>query len=283
MIRRTFLAGAPCLAAFPALCRAAAEPFEAYEQASGGRIGVYARNLATGRAMAWRADARFVMCSTFKASLAGLVLARADAGRDDLQALVPYGAGDLQPYAPVARAHLARGELSVEALCAGAVELSDNTCANLLLKRVGGPGAVTRFWRSMGDPVSRLDHDEPLLNRTPPGAPQDTTTPAAMAGALRELAFGNTLVPASRERLIGWMLNCRTGADRLRAGLPASWKIADKTGNNGFDAAGDIAIAWPNAASPIVICVYTRGGSPTPEQLTRAFAEIGRAVGERLS
>jgi beta-lactamase class A len=172
--------------------------------------------------------------------------------------------------------------MSVSDMCKAIVELSDNTCANLLLARAGGPAAMTAFWRSTGDAVSRLDHNEPELNRSRPGDPNDTTTPAAMAGNLRRFLLGDALSPASRERLTEWMVGCKTGAKRLRAGLPADWKVGDKTGNNGKDAAGDIAIAWPNGSGPVLICAYTQGGSPTAHQFESVFAEIGRMVGRRL-
>jgi beta-lactamase class A len=280
--RRTLLAAAPGLAAWPLSAEQAPRLFSAYERETGGRIGVYAKNLKTGRALAWRSDERFVMCSTFKASLAALVLKHVDAGRDSLDALIPYGAADLLEYAPVARKSLARGALSVCEMCAAAVEYSDNTCANLLLARVGGPAALTSFWRAIGDRVTRLDHNEPMLNRSPPGDPHDTTTPAAMAGNLRRLVLGDALAPTSRERLTGWMLACKTGDDRLRAGLPKTWKISDKTGNNGKDAAGDIAVVWTRLGEPVLICVYTQGGSPSPDRLTAVFGDIGRSVAQRL-
>ena len=136
--------------------------------------------------------------------------------------------------------------MSVSEMCKAIVELSDNTCANLLLARSGGPAALTAFWRATGDTVSRLDHNEPELNRSPPGDPHDTTTPAAMAGNLRRFVLGDVLSPGSREHLTEWMVGCKTGNNRLRGGLPKDWKIGDKTGNNGKDASGDIAIAWPN-------------------------------------
>jgi beta-lactamase class A len=278
--RRTLLAAAPALAAWPAL--ASAPPpaaLAAYERQSGGRIGVYAENLATGAKLAWRADQRFVMCSTFKASLAALVLQRVDRGRDRLDRMISYGAADLQEYAPVARQNLAKGALSIGDMCEAAVELSDNTCANLLLAHVGGPAALTAFWRATGDAVSRLDHNEPMLNRSPPGDPHDTTTPAAMAGNLRRLLLGQVLSPASRERLTGWMVNCKTGDNRLRAGLPRGWRVADKTGNNGKDAAGDLAVAWRGEGPPVLVCAYTQGGAPTPAQLDAVFAEVGRMAG----
>jgi beta-lactamase class A len=281
--RRTLLAAVPALAAWPALAEEAPAALAAYERDTGGRIGVYAENLATGAKLAWRADERFVMCSTFKASLAAMVLARVDHGQDRLDALIAYGPADIPDwYAPMAKQNLARGAMSVAEMCAAAVEYSDNTCANLLLARVGGPAALTGFWRATGDAVTRLDHNEPVLNRSPPGDPHDTTTPAAMAGNLRRFLLGKVLAPASRERLTGWMVDCRTGDDRLRGGLPKTWKIADKTGNNGNDAAGDIAVAWPRPDAPVLIGVYIQGGAPTPAQMTAVFAAVGRMVGERL-
>jgi beta-lactamase class A len=280
--RRTLLAAAPCVAIWPALGQERSDIFTAYERETGGRIGVYAENLSTGAKIGWRAEERFVMCSTFKASLAAFVLARIDHGEDRLEDIIGYGTDDLLPYAPVARQNLARGAMSVEEMCKGAVELSDNTCANLLLARVGGPAALTTFWRSTGDAVTRLDHNEPELNRSPPGNPNDTTMPAAMAGNLRSFLLGEVLSQGSRQRLSRWMIDCKTGDNRLRGGLPKDRRVGDNTGNNAKDAAGDIAIVWPASGGPILVCAYTQGGSPTALQLESVFAEIGRMVGQRL-
>lgn len=281
--RRAVFAAIPALITWPVVAREAPDALAAYERATGGRIGLYAENLTTGRKISWRANERFVMCSTFKASLAAMVLARVDHGQDRLDQMIPYGPKDVPDWvAPVARANLAKGVMSVADMCAAAVEYSDNTCANLLLARVGGPSALTAFWRSIGDTVTRLDHNEPLLNRSPPGDPHDTTTPAATAGNLRRFLLGKVLSPGSRARLTGWMVDCRTGDDRLRGGIPRTWRIADKTGNNGRDAAGDIAVVWPTPNAPMVICAYTQGGSPTAARLAKAFADIGRMVGRQL-
>ncbi|HWZ62850.1 MAG TPA: class A beta-lactamase [Steroidobacteraceae bacterium] len=283
MKRRDFLWSSLGFAAAPSL--AADTPITAisdYERDSGGHIGLYAENIKTGAKLSWRADERFVMCSTFKASLAACVLLRVDRGQDDLEQLIHYSAADMQEsYAPVAQQNLARGSLSVKEMCRAAVEQSDNVCANLLLARIGGPPALTAFWRSTGDQETRLDDSEPLLNRTPPGRLENTTTPAAMANTLRRLVLGQILSQASRTLFTEWLVGCQTGANRLRAGLPGSWVIGDKTGNNGKDAAGDIAVAWPRPDVPIVMCVYTRGGSPSPQQLDSAFAGIGRFVGTK--
>jgi beta-lactamase class A len=281
--RRTFLLTASAFAATPAFAKDAPPALLAYERASGGRIGLYAKNLASGAELRWRDTERLVMCSTFKASLAACVLDRVDQGKDRLDAMITYGEKDLLGYAPLAKENLAKGAMSVGDMAKGIVELSDNTFANLLLARIGGPKALTAFWRVHGDVTSRLDRKEPELNFTPLGKLEDTTTPRAMALSLEHLAIGDGLQPKSRDQLVEWMVNCKTGANRLRAGLPASWKIGDKTGNNGKDAAGDIAVAWPAQDRPVVIAAYTRGGKPTPEQLATVFKAIGELVGERLA
>ncbi|HEY1875927.1 MAG TPA: class A beta-lactamase [Rhizomicrobium sp.] len=272
----TFLAGSAQTKDLPVLAD--------YEQKTSGRIGVYAENLKTGTKFAWRASERFVMCSTFKASLAACTLARVDRGEENLDRMISYGPEDLQDfYAPVAKQNLARARMSVAEMCEAAVELSDNACANLLLASVGGPDRLTSFWRSIGDMTSRLDHNEPVLNRSKPGDPQDTTTPIAMAGNLRRFLLGDVLSAQSCARLLSWMIACKTGANRLRGGLPADWKIADKTGNNGVDAAGDIAMVWPAPDVPLAICVYTQGGAPSSAQLESVFGGLGRAVAEMLA
>lgn len=279
---RSALAALGWLAVDRAFAQTLYAPIETYERRTGGKVGLHAENLATGSRLVWRADERFVMCSTFKVSLVACVLSRVDRREDRLEAMIPFGRADLLDYAPVARQNLASGAMSVADMCKAAVELSDNACTNLLLARVGGPQALTSFWRSIGDSLTRLDHIEPELNRSPPGNPQDTTTPTAMAGDLRRLLLEEVLSAPSRTRLVEWMVNCQTGARRLRAGLPADWKIGDKTGNNGRDAAGDIAVAWPNPGTPILMAAYTQGGTPTAQDFDGLFAGIGRLIAHRL-
>lgn len=285
MKRRNFLWGSAALLASPANAKAApiAEIAD-YESSCGGHIGLYAENINTGAQLTWRANERFVMCSTFKASLAACVLSRVDRGTEKLEQPVPFNESDIPDWhAPVAKANVSKGVLSIREMCQAAVEQSDTTCATILLKRIGGPRALTKFWRAIGDRVTRLDDPELELNRTPPGGVRNTTTPHSMAGILRSLVLGQVLSAQSRAMFTGWLIGNRTGDNRLRAGLPKRWVIGDRTGSNGTDAAGDIAVVWPRPGEPIIVCAYTRGGSPTSEQFVTVFAGIGRAVGEKLA
>jgi beta-lactamase class A len=279
--RRTVLAGAAA-----SLCSgvaAAHEPLAEIEARIGGRLGVAALNVASGRRLAHRGDERFPMCSTFKAMAVAALLKRVDAGQERLDRFVHYGAGDLLSYAPASKAHVAEGGMKLAELCAAAIELSDNTAANLILGSIGGPAGWTKFVRSLGDRQSRLDRTEPTLNTAIPGDPRDTATPWAMVGDLNAVLLGDALSPASRGLIIGWMANCKTGLARLRAGLPAGWKVSDKTGTGARGTANDIAVAWRPSGPVIVACYLTGAMTANDDARDAAIASVGRVVAEAFA
>jgi beta-lactamase class A len=258
--------------------RSAPARLAALEARAGGRLGVAALDTGTGRRIAHRGEERFPLCSTFKVLLAGAVLARVEKGQERLDRPIAYTKADLLEYAPVAAARLAEGRMTVEALCAAAVEASDNTAANLLLQALGGPGEVTAFARGLGDPVTRLDRTEPTLNTALPGDPRDTTTPAAMVESLKAMLLGGGLEPDSCQRLEGWMRGSLTGGDRLRAGLPATWTIGDKTGTGDRGTVNDVAILRPPGRAPILVAAYYTGSRAPLKDRNAVLAEVGRIV-----
>ena len=282
--RRRFLAGATLLAtgcsAPPTASEQSRTSLELLRAELGqrARLGVAALDTGSGRTLRFDADSRYAMCSTFKLPLAAAILAEVEAGRLHLSDDIAFERADLLDHAPVVRAHLARGRLSVERLCAAIVEVSDNSAANLLLRRIGGPAALTAFIRRSGDRTTRLDRYEEELNTNLPGDPRDTTTPAAMLGLMQELLLGNVLRPASRAKLTGWMEGATTGLRRLRAGLPPGWRAGDKTGNGANGAANDIAIAWPPERPPILIASYISGAEVDDAARHAAHAAVGRVV-----
>src|ERR1700744_1534575 len=96
---------------------AAESPIADIERRYGGRLGVFAIDTGSGRTLAYRADERFLMCSTFKGLLAAQVLARVDAGKENLDRLVHYTEKDLIFTSPVTKANVAQGAMPVRAMC----------------------------------------------------------------------------------------------------------------------------------------------------------------------
>ncbi|MCM8730090.1 class A beta-lactamase [Hephaestia sp. GCM10023244] len=262
---------------------AASPDLAAIATKTGGRLGVAALDTGSGRRLGHDPDSRYALCSTFKMPLAAAVLARVDTGALALDDRLPFTDADLLEHAPAVREHLAERAIAVGDACAGAVERSDNSAANLLLRRIGGPEALTHFMRAAGDPVSRLDRYETALNLVGPGEVHDTTTPTAMIGLMHALLLGNVLTPPSRAQLIAWLVAGQTGGALLRAGLPPAWRVGDKTGRSGEGAVNDIAIAWPPGRAPILIASYLYAPKLSADQANAVHADVARVVAAVLA
>lgn len=247
------------------------------ERRIAARLGVAILDTQTGRQWSHRGDERFPMCSTFKAIASAAVLARVDAGQEDLERRIKISADDIIAHAPAAEKRVG-GFMTMGELCAASVTLSDNTAANLILKSLGGPEGFTRFLLSIGDKTTRLDRWEPELNEAKPGDPRDTTTPVAMAKTLQTLVTGDVLTPQSRQQLSAWMIANTTGGGKLRAGLPRDWVVGDKTGSGRLGTANDIAVIWPPARKPVFMAVYITETKATMDDRNAAMAEIARTM-----
>jgi beta-lactamase class A len=252
--------------------------FADIEKRVAGRLGVAVLDVASRRHLEYRAAERFPMCSTFKWLLGAQVLSRVDSGHERLERVVAFGERDLLDYAPVTRAHVREGGMAVSDLVAAAIQYSDNTAANLLLGTVGGPAALTAYLRQIGDRTTRLDRIEPDLNSAIPGDKRDTTTPGAMLANMNALLVGDRLTDASRNRLVAWLEGNTTGAARLRAGLPSTWRVGDKTGSGGHGSTNDVAITWPTGRGPLLMAVYLTGTDASEGARNEAIAQVGQQV-----
>ncbi len=246
------------------------------ERRHGGRLGVAILDTASQRLISHRGDERFALCSTFKCLAAAHVLARVDRKQEDLSRRIVYSAEQLVPYSPTTELHVGGQGLSVGSLCEAAMTLSDNTAANLMLDSMGGPEGLTAWLRSIGDTQTRLDRREPELNENRPGDPRDTTTPVAMLQTLNTLVLGEKLTLASRDQLTAWLVNNQTGDKKLRAGVPARWRVGDKTGSGANNASNDVAVIWPGDRPPVLVTAYYTGSKASGDQINALMADIGR-------
>jgi len=260
--------------------RDAADQIAAIEARLGGRIGVAGLDTGNGKRIDYRAEERFALCSTFKFLAAAAVLKRVDEKKEKLDRFVSYDAKDILEYAPVMKAHLKDGGMTLGGLCAAAIEQSDNTAGNLLLEAIGGPAGLTNFARDLGDRVTRLDRKEPELNSAIPGDERDTTTPASILADVRQLLIGNPLSASSRQQLEAWLRANETGAAMIRAGIPTNWIVGDKTGRGANGATNDIAIVHPPDRAPILLAIYCVGTSASANDRAAAVAEAAKVMAE---
>ena len=266
-------AGSPTAAATPTAV--ATQALAGIERRYHARLGVYALDTATGRTVAYRADERFAYASTYKALAAGILLRQdTDAGLDHV---VRFSAADLVEYSPITSQHLATG-MTVRALIAAALDYSDNTAANLLLDQLGGPARLQAALRGLGDATTDVDRTEPTLNQATPGDPRDTSTPRALGTDLRAFVLGGALPSSRAQQFTAWLKANTTGGPYIRAGVPAGWKVGDKTGNGGYGTRNDIAVVWPTSGAPIVVAVLSDRGSPNAPSDDALIADATRAA-----
>lgn len=225
------------------------------EKSTGGRLGVALINTADNSQIVYRGAERFPMCSTSKVMAASAILKQSETKKELLNQRVEIKKSDLVNYNPIAEKHLDTG-MTLGELSAAALQYSDNTAMNKLIAELGGPAGVTKFARSIGDSTFRLDRTEPTLNTAIPGDKRDTTSPLAMAKSLQNLALGKALGEPQRAQLVEWLKGNTTGAESIRAGLPATWVVGDKTGSGDYGTTNDIAVIWPENHAPLVLVTY---------------------------
>lgn len=224
--------------------------FQSLERQFGARLGVWAVDTGTGDQISYRADERFPFCSTAKTVLAAMILhTRTSAELDEI---IHYSRADLIAHSPITMQNLA-ASMTIRALCEAAMRYSDNSAANLLYVEVGGPSALQRYARDLGDTTTNMARIEPDLNFAVPNDPRDTTTPEVWGRNYQRILLGDALEPAKRDTLLGWMHENTTGDTLIRKAAPAGWKVADKTGSGWYGVRNDIAVVTPPNAASIVV------------------------------
>lgn len=253
------------------------------EKRLGARLGVAVLDTNNGRRWSHNAKERFPMCSTFKLLAVSAVLAKVDTGKENLTRRIKFDVNELVTFSPITETRISGEGMTLAEICEAAITRSDNTAANIILKSLGGPTAVTEFARKLKDAHTRLDRFETELNEATPGDPRDTTTPSAMLANLHELLLGKALSEKSRTQLKAWLIANKTGDAKVRAGVPKEWIVGDKTGAGGYGSDNDVAIIWPTDRKPILISIYITETKASFDDCNAAIAEIARTLATTIS
>jgi beta-lactamase class A len=284
-----------------------------------GALGFGLMNLESGEFWVRLGERTFPMQSVFKLPLAAAVLGEVDTGQLTLTEVLTLTDKELSPYwSPIADAWPGRTTYTVLELLTAAVSDSDNTAADLLMRRIGGPGVVTGWLQAKKVDEIRVDRYERQLQpdvvgmtsfrpawrgdvafsaamaTVPPAkrraamlaymaAPEDTSTPRGMLGFLRKLDEGELLSPASTNRLLTIMLGSPRGAERIKAGLPKGASFAHKIGTSGTDqglnaAYNDVGIFTLADRRSYAIAAFLSGSTAPASDRAALFANLGRVA-----
>lgn len=282
-------------------------------------LGVGLMNLESGETYLFEGQRRFPMQSVFKMLLGAAALAEVDARRLSLDETVSLSDLDLSPqHSPIALEWPGRRDYTIGDLLAAAVTESDNTAADVLMKRIGGPGAVTawlaakrirdlrvdRYERELQPaiydmpsfrPAWRTDEAYEAARQAVPAPkrmaamraymadPRDTATPSGMLQFLQSLDRGGLLSQASTRRLVVLMSQTARAGKRIRAGLPASAVLAHKPGTAGVDqglsvACNDVGIFTLADGRSYALAIFLSGSTLDDDARDGILADVTRAA-----
>jgi beta-lactamase class A len=262
---------------------------------NGGTVGVAAVLVESGERLSWNGDEPIPMQSVFKLPVALRALQLVDEGRLRLDEPVTLTAADMRRgHSPIRDRWPGGVTRTIDELFRFLLVESDNTAADVLMARGGGPAGVTARLRELGITGMRVDRGEDELARDlldgGPGAlqryladPRDTATANAAADLLVLIAKGGGLKPDTHARLQRWLVETTTGRNRIRALLPAGVVVGDRTGT-GPDIGGvnactnDIGLVTLADGRHVALAVLTKGSRRPAAERERTIARIALAV-----
>jgi beta-lactamase class A len=251
---------------------------------SGGRIGVYAVDLASGREVSVLGNQRFPMASTSKIAIAATFMEGVERGRFTLTSEFPLRV-------PVASARFSGSKAPVVPgkyyqaidLIEMMITRSNNQATDALLAAVGGPAAVNEWARRSGiaefnitRDIATLVRDDGEIDPARTVDVRDSATPAAMVRLLTGLYQGSFLSDSSRKVILGAMSRCRTGTRRIPAMLPDGARVAHKTGSLN-NTSSDVGIINTPDGRAIAVAIYVTGQGSRPAREAK-IASIARAL-----
>jgi beta-lactamase class A len=232
-----------------------------------GEIGLAVQDVESGWTAHYEGNDRFPQQSVSKIWVAIAAMTLVDRGKMDLRQEVTLRREDLTLFHQPLRALALRPQgytTTLEDLLVKAITRSDNTANDYLLRQVGGPADVRATLAKLGIAGIRFGPGERIMQSEIAGLewrpeyslerkfydardqvpaavrraafeayianPVDGATPIGMVDALARLQKGELLSPASTAQLVAIMEQTRSGAQRLKGGLPPGWSIGHKTG-----------------------------------------------------
>ncbi|MDI3093730.1 class A beta-lactamase [Priestia megaterium] len=253
--------------------------FAKLEEKYDANLGVFALDTGTNKTVTYHPDERFAYASTHKALAVGALLQQKSI--EDLNERIFYTRDDLVNYNPITEKHVDTG-MTLRELADASLRYSDNTAGNLILQQLGGPDGFKEALENIGDDVTLPERFEPDLNEVNPGETHDTSTPRALATSLQKYVLGQSLPEDKRALLTDWMKRNTTGDALIRAGVPKSWEVADKTGAGSYATRNDIAILWPPKGDPIVLAILSNRTEKDAEYNDKLIAEAAKQAVKTL-
>lgn len=254
---------------------------EKLEKKYGATLGIYGMNTENKQTISYNAQERFAYASTFKAIAGGILLKNLT--DDELNKRFYFSKEDLVDYSPVTEKHVDSG-MTMKELIQAAMDYSDNTAANIMLRELGGPEGFKKELLKIGDKTMLPVRYEPELNEAVPGDTRDTTTPEAMANSLSFLLTKGNMAEDRLHLFKQMLFDNTTGDNLIRAGVPKGYIVGDKTGAGWYGTRNDIAAIYKDKdAKPLIWVIYSKKTGRDDEYNDQLIADAAKVLSDYFS
>jgi beta-lactamase class A len=251
-----------------------------------GTLGVAAQVLDGRGLMLVRGGLQHPMQSVYKLAIAMAALHEVDDGNLELQQEIGISQVDLvgpQLHSPFRDAHPKGGSATIRELLRLAIEESDGTASDVLLRLLGGSGRVMSYLRGVRVRELNVANTEKEMGNDPQAEQRNWATPGGAISLLTALRDTTNLADTSRTLLVRWMTTTKTGANRIRGLLPSGTVVAHKTGTsrtvNGVTAAtNDIGIITLPDGRSLAVAIFLSGSKLGEAERDTIIARAARAA-----
>ncbi|MEB5700681.1 class A beta-lactamase [Staphylococcus saprophyticus] len=254
-----------------------AKDIEQIENEYNTKVGIYGINTENGKVYEHNADERFAFASTYKAIASGILLNKV--APSELNKKVEINESEIVANSPVTEQYIGK-TMSLKALIKASMLQSDNTANNKIMQELGGVNGLKHELVQLGDDVSEPQRLEPELNYFDPNSKADTTTPRAAAQTLNSILTSNEMNGSNLSLLKQTMIENKTGDTLIKAGMPNSYTVGDKSGQAlTYATRNDLAFIYPKGQDkPIILAIYSKQDQKDAKPNDKVISDSAREV-----
>lgn len=229
---------------------------EKIEHNTEGRMGLYALNTHNKEIIAYREEELFPTQSTYKVLGAAAILSKIENTPNKLKQKIYFTTEDLITTDFLSGSKIEDG-MTINELCHSAITTSDSGAMNIIIREIGGKEKLNNFTKSLGNNILSSDNGWNKKLYSKDQNDTFTSTPKQMITSLKKIVLDNVLNRPFRDLITSYLIDSKTGENRIKAGTPNNWLVGNKTGSGSTNGTtNDIAIIWPPKHKPILIGVF---------------------------
>lgn len=232
----------------------------------------------------------FPMQSVFKFHIALAVLSEVDKGKLKLDQKIEIKKEDLLPkdaWCPLRDENPNGGVFTISELIQYAVSQSDNLACDILIKLIGTPKTIEKFFKRIGIQDIQITFNEKVMQEEWDNMFQNWTTPIASSQTLKLFYENRKNLLSKSSYDFFWQTNKETitGINRLRGSLPDKTIVAHKTGSSGVNkdtgitaAVNDIGIVFLPNGEYFIISVFVTDSKENLVTNEKIIADLAKVT-----